>query len=160
MRSLGVTLLRALVIGVLAAGMFGPAFAQENPITTRVEAYIVSQVTADDGSVTERFSESTTARPGQVVEYRVFATNTDETTLPPESVSVLGPVPDSATYVDGSATPTSERVQTEFSLDGEAFSEVPETTEGASTYRGIRWTLLVPMEPEQEEGFVYRVTIN
>lgn len=145
---------------VLLLSTSATVFAQDNPVTVRIEAYIVSQVTAEDGNVTERFSESTTARPGQVVEYRVFATNTDETTLPAESVSVVGPVPDSSTYVDGSATTTSERVRTEFSLDGEAFSEAPETTEGPTAYRAVRWTLLVPLEPAQEEQFVYRVTIN
>jgi uncharacterized repeat protein (TIGR01451 family) len=148
------------LVMVLLLSILGMGFAQDNPITVRIEAYIVSQVTAEDGSVTERFTESTTARPGQVVEYRVFATNTDETTLPAESVSVLGPIPDSATYVDGSATPTSERVRTEFSLDGQTFSEAPETTEGPSAYQVVRWTLLVPLEPAQEEEFSYRVTIN
>lgn len=148
------------LVMVLLLSMLGTGFAQDEPITTRVEAYIVSQVTAEDGSVTERFTESTTARPGQVVEYRVFATNTDETTLPAESVSVLGPIPDSSTYVDGSATPTSERVRTEFSLDGQTFSEAPERTEGSSAYQAVRWTLLVPLEPAQEEEFSYRVTIN
>jgi uncharacterized repeat protein (TIGR01451 family) len=149
-----------LVLALGLAGLWGTASAQDNPIRVDIEAYIVSQVTADDGSVTERFTESTTARPGQVVEYRVAATNTDETTLPAESVSVLGPIPDAATYVDGSATPTSERVRTEFSLDGETFAAAPETTEGPSAYAAVRWTLLVPLEPGQEERFVYRVTIN
>ncbi len=149
---------RWLMVTLLS--VLGMAFAQDETVSVRIEAYIVSQVTADDGSITERFSESTTARPGQVVEYRVFATNNDATTLPPESVSVLGPIPESSVYVDGSATPTSERVLTEFSLDNETFSETPETTEGPTAYRTVRWTLLVPMEPEQEEMFAYRVTIN
>lgn len=155
--------LRAVLLSTLFLfGLLsGAAFAQgDNPIEVRIEAYIVSQVTAEDGSVTERFSESSTARPGQVVEYRVFATNTDETTLPAESVSVNGPIPDSSTYVPGSATPSSEEVRTEYSLDGEAFSEAPETTEGETAYRAVRWTLLTPLEPQQEEQFVYRVTIN
>jgi len=147
-----------LMVALLS--VLGGVFAQDNPVSVRIEAYIVSQVTADDGSVTERFSESSTARPGQVVEYRVFATNNDATTLPAESVSVLGPIPDSSVYVDGSATPTSERVRTEFSLDSETYSEAPETTEGPTAYRAVRWTLLIPMEPEQEEAFTYRVTIN
>lgn len=152
---------RRWFVVLLSIFLFGVAFAQDdNPIDIRIEAYIVSQVTAEDGSVTERFSESSTARPGQVVEYRVFATNTDETTLPAESVSVLGPVPESSTYVDGSATPSSEAVRTEFSLDNETFSEAPETTEGPTAYRAVRWTLLTPLEPGQEEQFVYRVTIN
>ena len=144
----------------ILVGFWSVGFAQDNPVSVRIEAYIVSQVTADDGSVTERFSESETARPGQVVEYRVFATNNDDTTLPTESVSVLGPVPESSTYVPDSATSTSERVRTEFSLDGETFSAAPETTEGPTAYRAIKWTLLVPLEPGQEERFAYRVTIN
>jgi uncharacterized repeat protein (TIGR01451 family) len=148
------------LVMVLLLSILGMGFAQDQPVTTRVKAYIVSQVTADDGTVTERFTESTTARPGQVVEYRVFATNAGETTLPAESVSVIGPIPDSATYVDGSATPTSERVRTEFSLDGQTFGEAPETTEGPSAYQAVRWTLLTPLEPAQEEEFSYRVTIN
>lgn len=141
--------------------VFGLAFAQgDNPISVRIEAYVVSQVSADDGTSTERFTESTTARPGQVVEYRVFATNNDETTLPPDTVTVNGPIPEASTYVDGSATPSSESVRTEFSVDGEAFSEAPETTEGPAAYRAVRWTILTPLEPGQEERFVYRVTIN
>lgn len=146
-----------LVVLLSIAGM---VFAQDNPVSVRTEAYIVSQVTAEDGSVTERFSESSTARPGQVVEYRVFATNNDETTLPPESVTLRGSIPDSATYTEGSATPTSDRVLTEFSADEETFSEASEITEGSSAYQAVRWTLLIPLEPGQEEGFSYRVTIN
>jgi uncharacterized repeat protein (TIGR01451 family) len=148
-------------LAVLLLLLTGLAFAQgDNPIGVRIEAYIVSQVTAEDGTATERFSESSTARPGQVVEYRVFATNNDATTLPTETVTVNGPIPEASTYVDGSATPSSEGIRTEFSLDGDSFSEAPETTEGPSAYRAVRWTLLTPLEPGQEERFVYRVTIN
>lgn len=148
-------------LAVLLLLLTGLAFAQgDNPIGVRIEAYIVSQVTAEDGTATERFSESSTARPGQVVEYRVFATNNDATTLPAETVTVNGPIPEASNYVDGSATPSSEGIRTEFSLDGDSFSEAPETTEGPSAYRAVRWTLLTPLEPGQEERFVYRVTIN
>ena len=159
-------------------GFWSTGSAQDNPVSVRIEAYIVSQVTAEDGSVTERFSESTTARPGQVVEYRVFATNNDATTLPAESVSVLGPVPDGSTYVAGSATGTTgertqalsnpdnsttltqDQVRAEFSVDGETFSPASEITQGSESYRAVRWTLLTPLEPGQEERFSYRVTIN
>lgn len=151
---------------LLSALLFlGFASAQgDNPISIRIEAYIVSQVTADDGTTEERFTESQTARPGQVVEYRVFATNQDATTLPAGTVSVVGPVPESSSYVDGSATPTSARVFTEFSADGETFSQPPvlegDTTVDPADYSTVRWTLQVPMEPQQEERFVYRVTIE
>ena len=141
--------------------VFGVASAQsDDPVSVTIGAFIVSQVSADDGSTTERFTEASTARPGQIVEYRVTATNNDETTLPAETVKINGPVPEASTYVDGSATPSSGEVLTEFSVDGEAFSEAPETTEGPSAYRAVRWTILTPLEPGQEDSFVYRVTIN
>ena len=153
--------MRKVIATLLFLLLLGLTFAQgDNPVGVRIEAYIVSQVTADDGTSTERFSESTTARPGQVVEYRVFATNNDSTTLPPDTVKVNGPVPEASTYVDGSATPSSDGVRTEFSVDGTSFSEAPETTEGPTAYRAVRWTILTPLEPDQEDRFVYRVTIN
>ncbi len=156
MRKLGTRLL--IVLGFVALSL---AFAQgDNPIGVEIEAYIVSQVTGDDGNAQEEFSASTTARPGQVVEYRVTATNNDETTLPPDTVTVNGPIPAASTYVDGSATPSSDSVRTEFTVDGESYSDAPETTEGPSAYRAVRWTILTPLEPGQSEEFVYRVTIN
>ncbi len=151
---------------LLSALLFlGLASAQnDNPVQVRVQAFIVSQVTAEDGSTEERFTESQTARPGQVVEYRVFATNQDATTLPAGIVSVLGPIPESSSYLDGSATPSSARVFTEFSADGETFSQPPvlvgESAADPADYVAVRWTVQVPMEPQQEERFAYRVTIE
>lgn len=163
-RSISVIAIAAMLFLMLWAGT---AFAQ-SPISIRLEIYVVSEVTASDGSREERFSEATTARPGQVVEYRLFATNTGETTLPAGTVVIVGPVPDGTRYVPNSTTPTSERVITEFSADGETFSEPPVLVEGddgrrlvePEDYEAVRWTLLVPMEPEQEEVFFYRVLVE
>ena len=160
--------LLALTVALIATtAAFGLA-QDENPIAIRLEIYVVSEVTQPDGTVEERFAEATTARPGQVVEYRLFATNTGDTTLPAGTVVILGPVPDGTSYVENSTTPTSERVITEFSFDGETFSEPPLIVgEGddrrliePSEYEAVRWTLLVPMEPEQEEVFFYRVMVE
>lgn len=145
----------------------GAAFAQ-NPVSIRLEIYVVSEVTTADGTREERFSEATTARPGQTVEYRLFATNVGETTLPAGTVEIVGPVPQGTTFVPDSTMPTTERVVTEFSADGEIFSEPPVIVgEGASRrlveatdYEAVRWTLLVPMEPGQEEVFFYRVLVE
>jgi uncharacterized repeat protein (TIGR01451 family) len=158
--------LSALVLS--AALLIGTASAQEeqaeNPIRIAIQAFIVSQVTAEDGTTEERLTESDTARPGQVVEYRVTATNQDPTTLPAGTVSVVGPIPEGARYVDGSATPSSQQVRTEFSADGQTFSEPPVLAGGAAVdpadYAAVRWTLLVPLEPQQEVRFVYRVVIE
>ena len=40
---------RLLAVLLSTLLLFGVAFAQDNPIEVRIEAYIVSQVTADDG---------------------------------------------------------------------------------------------------------------
>ena len=163
------------------AGLFGVATAQDagapatpNPVvffffndSVSTEIYIVSLVTLDDGSREERFTAATSAIPGQVIEYRIFATNTGETTLPAGRIQVLGPVQDGMEFVAGSATPSSERVLTEFSADGAVFGVQPilvgtgedrRIVEPAE-FKAVRWTLLVPMEPGQEEPFFYRVTL-
>lgn len=77
---------------------------------------------------------------------------------------MTGPIPEGASYVDGSATPSSQQVRTEFSADGQTFSEPPvlagETVVDPADYAAVRWTLLVPLEPQQEVRFVYRVVIE
>ncbi|HLU82913.1 MAG TPA: hypothetical protein VKZ43_05880 [Trueperaceae bacterium] len=163
----------AVLFGVAAAQDAGtpatptPAAPPANPIALRSEIYIVSLVTLDDGSREERFTAATSAIPGQVIEYRIFATNTGETTLPAGRVQVLGPVQEGMEFVAGSATPSSERVLTEFSADGSQFG-VPPILVGTGDsrrvvepdeFKAVRWTLLVPMEPGQEEPFFYRVTL-
>ena len=145
---------------VLWVALLGVAMAQENPVSVEIKAFIVNQVTDEDGKVSEDFVESSTARPGQVVEYRVTATNNDATSLPAENVKILGPIPNGTAYVDGSATPSSDEVRTEFSLDNESFSENPESSAGAAGYKAVRWTPLVELASGASVTFVYRVTIN
>lgn len=141
--------------------------AVSNPIELRTEIYIVSLVTLDDGTKEERFTEATSAIPGQVIEYRVFATNVGETTLPAGRVQVTGPVMEGMQFVAGSATPASRRVLTEFSADGTNFGTSPliigegddREVVNPQDYKAVRWTLLEPLEPGQEEPFYYRVTL-
>lgn len=161
--------LRHLLLGALALGLLATVFAQRaNPISFRSEIYIVSQITRDDGSKEERFTAATEAIPGQVVEFRIFATNTGDTTLPAGVVQLFGPIEAGMQYVPNSATPTSDRLLTEYSVDGVTFSAPPVLVgeEGEvrrvadpTEYTMIRWTLLVPMEPGQEEPLAYRVLL-
>ena len=150
-------------------GVFASSVAQENPVSVDLEIYVVSEVTAADGSVSERFEQAGSARPGQTVEYRLVVTNQDDTTLPEGTVIVTGPVPESTTFIANSATPSSANVLTEYSLDGSTFSEPPlftnndsgdQVTADPSAYRGVRWTLLTPFEPGQQTTLVYRVTVE
>src|SRR5699024_4025151 len=82
--------------------LFGTALAQEDDVMeVRVEIYVVSEVQG-----AEQFTQSTTARPGQVVEYRLFAVNKGDTTLPAGTVKVTGPVPEGTVFVANSEAPT------------------------------------------------------
>lgn len=133
-------------------------------VEIKLEIFLVSQVQG-----TEQFRPATSARPGQIVEYRLTAVNTSEETLPAGIVEIIGPIPANTTFVPNSAKPSSERLLTEYSADGgQTFSEEPvligeepnrEVAEPTS-YDTIRWTLLVPMEPDQEEAFFYRVKVD
>lgn len=148
----------------LAAGLAGA----QNPIELRTEIYVVSEVTASDGSKEERLTPADSAIPGQVVEYRIMATNAGETTLPAGRVQIFGPVQGGTAYVKDSATPSAEgELLTEFTADGDTYGTPPLLVgEGddrreapASEYAGVRWTLLVPLEPGQEVTFTYRVQL-
>jgi len=148
--------------------LLASSIAQDNPVAINLEIYVVSEVTAADGSVSERFEQADSARPGQTVEYRLIVTNQDDTTLPEGTVVVTGPVPESTTFIAGSATPSSADVLTEYSLEGSTFSEPPlfttndtgeQVTADPSVYRAVRWTLLTPFEPGEQMTLVYRVTV-
>ena len=153
-----------------ALWLASPALAQaDEPVAIRVEIYVVSEVPTDGGGTSEQYTEATQARPGQVVEYRLFAVNQGDTTLPAGTVVLTGPVPDGTRFVPTSATPSSERILTEYTGPGaDGFSEPPVLagSNGAtqaidpSDYSAVRWTLLEPMAPGQEEAFFYRVVVE
>lgn len=152
-----------LLVSLCALMLVTTALTQtDNPVAVRVNIFVVSVVGGE-----EQFTEATTARPGQVVEYRLFAVNTGDTTLPAGTVVITGPVPDGTQFVPNSATPSSDSILTEFSVDGTNFSEPPVLTGGTPNraaepgeYRAVRWTLLTEMEPGEEVTFIYRVTIS
>ena len=159
--------MKRLALLLVSLSLLGFAFAQEaaqNPIEIRTEIFLVSVVQGN-----EQLRPATTARPGQVVEYRITATNRSEETLPEGIVEIVGPVPEGTSYVPNSATPTSERILTEYSAPGsQEYSEEPvllgegEDRQAAEpeSYDAVRWTLLVPMEPGDEETFFYRVRVD
>ncbi len=142
---------------------------QDDPLAYRLEIFVVSHVTRDDGTREERYTEASEARPGQMVEYRIFVENVSDTTLPAGLVQIRLPVPEGTEYVPNSATPSSDRVLTEFSADrGRSFSEPPvligndeqRSVADPTTYEEIRWTFFVELEPGQEEALVYRVIVR
>jgi uncharacterized repeat protein (TIGR01451 family) len=151
-----------------------PALAQNEPVTVKLEAYIVSTITKEDGTTEEQFTEAKEARPGQVVEYRVVVTNVSDETLPASNAIITGPIPATTIYIADSATPSSEAATLEYSADGgQTFSAPPvmikvenengEEVEVEATpdqYTAARWTILQSLEPQQEIIFKYRVTVK
>lgn len=159
------------------------ARAQADAIVFGVEIVRVDLVRGEDGEIEERFVPVDEAIPGEVIEYRVTARNDGDVIYRPGTVVVTLPVGDGLAYIEGSATPTSERLVTEFSADGgvtyaepPVLVEVPTSDDGSgeadpdsaperraadpSEYDHIRWTFSVPFEPEQEERLVYRVEVR
>jgi uncharacterized repeat protein (TIGR01451 family) len=141
---------------------------ESEPVLISFKSFIVSEVTTDTG-VEEHFIETNSARPGQVIEYRVFATNVCEVTLPAGGVSILGPIPSQTTFVANSATVSSEKIQTQFTCEAcLGFHDPPVVVSrdeapvlvDPTEYTAIRWTLLVPFEPSTQFSFFYRVTLN
>ena len=157
-----------LLMLLTAAGALSWAAAQVNQalgpsVEVKIEMYLVETL---DGA--EHFTQSLTARRGQIVEYRIFAVNRGEAELQAGTVEVYCPLPDGVVFVEYSATPNSDRVLIEYSVDGEEFSIAPLlVAQGDSRvvitpdgYRGIRWTLLESMVAGQEEVFTFRVTVD
>jgi uncharacterized repeat protein (TIGR01451 family) len=160
------------VVTVLLA-ILAQAGGQENPLEVRLEGYLVNVVTKEDGTQEEEFIEATEARPGQIVEYRVLVTNISSETLPASNALITGPVPNTTTYLADTATPSSSEASLEFSADGgQTFAEKPmieKTNEQGETemvealpeeYTAARWTILIPLEPQQTLTFNYRVTVK
>jgi uncharacterized repeat protein (TIGR01451 family) len=161
--------LRLLVIASFVLWL-APALAQVDPIAWRVEVYLVSSITLEDGSREDRFEATTQARPGQLVEYRMVVGNVSRVTQPAGVVQVLAPVPVGTRFVPFSASPSSELLLTEFSANkGEEFGEVTVFVMREDGQRGIadpteynliRWTLLEELEPGAEVTLVYRVIVE
>jgi uncharacterized repeat protein (TIGR01451 family) len=170
-------------LALLALALAGAATAQADDIAFEVEILRVDLVRGEDGEPTERFTPVEEAIPGEVVEYRVTAVNEGDIIYRPGTVVVTLPIGDGVAYVEDSATPSSDRLITEFSADGgETFSEPPvlvpaedgtdgddtESREGdgerrvadPSEYDAIRWTFSVTFEPGQEETLAYRVEVR
>jgi uncharacterized repeat protein (TIGR01451 family) len=131
---------------VLLLAAIGLSYAQEQDVEVTIRAFVVQ----DDGTLVE----TADARPGDIVEYHVTATNQTGTTLPAESVEVHAPVPEGTELISGSATDAPNLIL-EFSEDNETFLSVSRRETSL-----IRWTLRNPMEPDESFDFEYRVEVN
>lgn len=147
------------VLGLFAVLVLAVASAQADNIVFDVEILRVEA----DGS----FTRVETARPGETIEYRVTATNVGDVIYRPGTVVATVPISDGVSYIEGTATPTSDGLRTAFSADGgRSFSEPPVAFAGGSRvappdeYDAIRWTFDIPFEPGQVERVSYRVRVD
>ncbi len=154
---------KIIVLSILALSMLSMAQDSTNPVIVTLKTFLVNTI---DG--VESFKESTTARPGQIVEYRLSIQNKGDEVLPAGIVSIVGPILEGTSYVIDSATQSSKQVLTEYSTDTVNFSGKPVIVgEGDSgheakpeEYKSVRWTILEDMAPGKEYNFVYRVKMN
>jgi hypothetical protein len=161
--------LSLVVLSTLAFGQNG----EPDPVTVTLESYLVSVETGSDGSVVERFAEAVSAYPGQIIEYRVIAIVGAEAGLPAATLALVGPIPDGTEYLLDTATPSSDDVTLEASLDGVAFAVPPlvvtvtdadgrdvEVEADASAYRAVRWLVTRDLVAGDRVELVYRVVIR
>ena len=161
--------------GVLCCA-FAIALGQEaTPEAVGVEmvAFVVLEVRQDDGSTVESFVEAESVFPGQVIEYRLVATNRSGGELPAGRLTLVGPIPEPTLYVAESASPSGPEWRLEASLDGESFAEPPllvvetdaegrevEVEADPGDYRALRWVVLRPLQPDEEIVLRYRVVVR
>ena len=165
--------MKKYVLSLILIAMVSFGLAQtDNPLEINLEAFIVSTVTKEDGSSEELFSAAESARPGQIVEYRVSVGNRSETSLPAGNAAVTGPVPAGTMYQANSASFDDARL--EFSADGgQSFSSPPvmitvvneegeevEVEASPEDYTALRWNILKTLEPGETLVYVYRVIVR
>ncbi|MEZ4632545.1 MAG: hypothetical protein R2880_17845 [Deinococcales bacterium] len=147
--------------------VWGQDLSDRDPISIRIEYYLVREEVDAEGNSFERFSSVKKAQLGDTIEFRLYVSHEGDKTLEPATVMITSPIPENMAYIFASATPSSERILTEFSGDGFSFSEPPVFQEGEDehliigpeAYRAIRWTLRYAFLPKQQESFFFRVRV-
>jgi len=147
--------------------------AADDAVSVELAAYVVTEVVRDDGTRAEVFTETEAVFPGQVLEYRLVATNRSAAVLPGGRLTLVGPIPEPTRYLVDGTTATGPDVRLEASLDGEAFAEPPlmvvetdaqgrevELEADPGAYRALRWVVLRALQPGEEIVLRYRVVVR
>lgn len=144
---------------------------EEQGLEQKLSAFIVSTVIDKDGNEVEVFAPATTAKSGQIIEYRYHAKNTSEGDI--NNFVPIIPIPSVTTFLSGSAT-ESDLFVLEYSVDGgKSFAVAPlmkkvtndqgeeiEVEVDPSEYQAVRWTMLESFKVNQEIDLKFRVSVN
>lgn len=166
--------MRFLAVSLLALCAWAQAQqAEAEPVGVELTAFVVTEVADGDGNPSEVFTEAEGVFPGQVIEYRLTATNRSGAVLPAGRLTLVGPVPRETRYLADSATATGPDGRLEASLDGANFAEPPlfvvetdaegrevEVEAEPADYRALRWVVLRPLQPGEEIVLRYRVVVQ
>jgi uncharacterized repeat protein (TIGR01451 family) len=146
---------------------------ESDDVGVQLAAFVVTEVVLADGTRSETFAEAEVVFPGQVIEYRLVATNRTAAVVAAGRLTLVGPVPASTRYVADSATAGGADSRLEASLDGETFAEPPlfvvetgadgrevEVEADPGDYRALRWVVLKALEPGEAISLHYRVVVQ
>ncbi|NMA42224.1 MAG: hypothetical protein GX946_02450 [Oligosphaeraceae bacterium] len=151
---------------LLFSGQFLCAQAPEQPLQSKMTAYLVTQ-DADKG---EQLIATEQILPGQTIEYALDYSNVSERDL--TEISIIGPIPMGTFYLAGSAQPSKDSVP-QFSVDdAQSFHLEPvkymvkledgtevEKIATADMYTQIRWQIN-RMQAGEKLTLKYRVQVH
>ncbi len=154
------TVFRMLLPLLVALVPAAPALAE---VDSQMEAFRV----IEDKDGRESFEEARTASPGDVIEYRLTYTNTEDT--PVSQLKVKGPVPAGTRYQADSAR-TGVRARLRFSHDGGVTWQAAPLKRKAADGKGeevvppehythVQWTAGQPLEKGKPQTYSYRVQV-
>ena len=155
-------MLKYFVTSFAALGLLMGVAQADGPLTSKLEAYIVSV----DADGVETLTPTEEITPGETIEYALTYENIGANAL--SGLMISAPVPASTIFVEGSAK-TDIGSTFEVSIDDGATWSVPplkqmidqsEITVPASEYDMVRWVPEGAIESGNQWRFEYRTTVQ
>jgi len=163
--SKGMTRFGAISLVLTLLAPFGVALAAGDAVSSRMDAYRVTQ--SADGK--ESLEPAKSLKPGEVIEYQITYENSDAA-RPVKDLKINAPVPAGTVFVDGSAK-SSMPAQLRFSADsGKTWGPAPlkrKSADGkgeedvpASQYSNLQWLSQEPLKQGHSQKYSYRVRVE
>jgi len=152
-------------IGLLGLLLTGLANAEVELV---VSVDRVLRLATADGEMETLLVDASTVQPGQELRYTIAYTNASDQFIDPGIVVITNAIPESAEYIEGSAT--GARTEIQFSVDNGAAFGFPESlivVEGGSRipasarhYTTIRWTVTRVLGPGEGGSVSFDVRLR